>query len=294
MHFKFTDFSYFDAHTHFFPPPLLNAIWCYFETNYWPIYRKDTPEALAQALVSEYRVKHFLILNYAHKSGIAREMNDWTYDFCSASQRSGIAIPFGTIHPSDEDRAHEMDRIFGKLRFAGIKLQLMVTDFNIWDKRMDPVYQKILQYNRILLVHIGTGPTYSNFHPGKALQCPYLGYKNLRRLMDKYPEMKVIVPHLGAQEYEQMWSLIKDFPNLYFDTAMISVKSNPAFDDQLHLVNNEILYEIADRVLFGSDFPNIPYNFRNSVLGWLERNMERTFYEKIFFRNAESLFRDYF
>jgi len=291
--FDFSSFSYFDAHTHFFPQRIFTAIWHYFEDNYWPIYRKGDPENLAQALTSEYNVNHFVILNYAHKKGIAHSLNTWTYEFCMAPNQKGIAIPFGTIHPDDNNRTQEMDRIFGVLGFAGIKLQLMVTNFHIRDKRMEQVYKKILQYDKILVVHIGTGPTYSNFNPQAKLQSPYVGSRHLQRFMEKYPEMKVIVPHLGAEEYEIMWDLTEVFPNLYFDTAMICAKENPAFDDKMNLIDDEKLYAISDRILFGSDFPNIPYDFRNSVLGWLERDMEYSFYEKLFFCNAKSLFKSY-
>ena len=291
--FLFSSFLYFDNHTHFFPEKLFRTLWRYFDANYWPIYRKDAPENLAQALTSEYNVKHFLVLNYAHKKGIAQSMNNWTYEFCMAPNRKGVAIPFGTIHADDDNKANETDRIFKKLGFAGIKLQLMVTDFHIWDKRMEPVYQKILQYDKVLLVHIGTGPTYSNFNPGMTLQSPYVGFKHLRRFMENYPDMKVVVPHLGAEEYEKMWALTEEFHNLYFDTAMIGVKDNPAFDDGMTLVDDEKLYQISDRILFGSDFPNIPYSYHNSVLGWLERDMKHSFYEKLFFRNAETLFKEY-
>ena len=288
--FDFSSFSYFDAHTHFFPQRMFDAIWRYFADNYWPIYQKGEPESLAQALITDYAVKHFVVLNYAHKKGIAHSLNNWTNDFCTSPNLKGVAIPFGTIHPEDNDKAQEMDRIFGDLGFAGIKLQLMVTDFYILDERMEEVYQKILEYDKILLVHIGTGPSRSNFNPQEVLKCPYVGFKYLKGFMEKYPEMKVVVPHLGADEFEIMWTLIDDFPNLYFDTAMICAKENPAFDDKMNLVGDEKFYTISDRILFGSDFPNIPYRYQNSVLGWLERDMERSFYEKLFFGNAKSLF----
>ncbi|MEW6616376.1 MAG: amidohydrolase family protein [Thermodesulfobacteriota bacterium] len=290
---QYDDFQYFDVHVHFFPRNLLDSIWKYFEDYYWPIYLKDTAENLAFKLVSDFKVKHFLTLNYAHKRGVARSMNDWTYSFCSSPQLKGIAIPFGTIHPGDEDRVEETDRILGELGFEGIKLQLMVTDFYVYDQRMKPIYDKIIEYDKVLLIHVGTGPTYTNYFPETNLQSPYTGVKYLEHLMEEYPEMKVVVPHMGTDEYEAMWSLTKEYPNLYFDSAMICVKNNTVFDDKMRSVSNERLYEISDRILFGSDFPNIPYDYRNSVLGWLERGMDYSFYEKIFYKNAERLFHEY-
>ncbi|MCK4848362.1 MAG: amidohydrolase, partial [Candidatus Heimdallarchaeota archaeon] len=259
----------------------------------WPVKYKLSTEELVKFLES-MNIKAFTTLNYAHKKGIARSLNDWTFDFCTAPDRKGITIPVGTIHPDDQNKSQEMDRIFEELGFAGIKLQLMVTDFFIGDKRMVPVYEKILEYDRVLIVHIGTGPTYSNYNPGKEIKCPYVGVRHLERFMDKYPNMKVIVPHLGAAEYEEMWALTDQFPNLYFDTAMIGVKNNPAFDDGLSDINYEVLYEkLSDRILFGSDFPNIPYEYEKGISGWLQRDMEDSFYEKLFFQNAEKLFSDF-
>ena len=88
-------------------------------------------------------------------------------------------------------------------------------------------------------------------------------------------------------------TLTNQYPNLYFDTAMIGVKDNPAFDDGLSSFDNDLLYHISDRILFGSDFPNIPYDYQNSIQGWFQRDMEPSFYEKLFFRNAERLFNDF-
>jgi predicted TIM-barrel fold metal-dependent hydrolase len=289
----YDDFIYFDVHTHFFPKKLSYAIWEYLESHYWPVYLKDTAKNLAIKLVSDFRIKHFLILNYAHKPGIAHSLNEWTNSFCSSLQLKGIAIPFGTIHPGDTGKSEEMDRIFCDFGFAGIKLQLMVTDFYISDRRMKTVYDKIIEYDKVLFVHIGTFPSYTNYFPGLKFQFPYTGVTHLERFMEEYPEMKVIVPHMGADEYEDMWKLIKKYPNLYFDTAGISVKNNSFIDDRMHFINHEQLYEISDRILFGSDFPNIGWGYRNTVLGWLEREMDRPFYEKVFYKNASRFFRGY-
>lgn len=290
---EFQDFNYFDVHTHFFPKKLLDAIWDNLEKHYWPIYLKDTAENLAIKLVSDFRVKKFLILTYAHKPGIASSINEWTNNFCSSPQLKSFAIPFGTIHPGDTLKSEEMDRIFCEFGFAGIKLQLMVTDFHIYDQRMKPVYDKIMEYDKVLFVHIGTYPTYTKYFPGRKYQFPYTGVVHLERFMEEYPEMKVIVPHMGADEYKSMWKLLEKHPNLYFDTASIEVKDNSFIDDGMRAINNEQLYDISDRILFGSDYPNIGWGYRNSVLGWLERDMDHSFYEKIFYENASRLFREY-
>ncbi len=286
-------FPIFDTHTHFFPPRMFGRIWQYFEANYWPIHQKGPIDSLVNELVSIHDVCNFIVLNYAHKGGIANSLNNWTHSFCSSVGDGTQAIPFGTIHPDDVNCELETERIFRELNFAGMKLQLMVTSFYLSDERLLPLYQQIADYDRILLVHIGTGPDHSNFHPSKTLECPYVGVQYLRPFLERFPELKVIVPHLGANEFHEMWTLIEEYPNLYFDTAMVGVKNNPAFDDPLATIENHELEELSDRLMFGSDYPNIPYPYQNAISSWLDRGMSTSFYQKLFYQNAQRLFRTY-
>jgi predicted TIM-barrel fold metal-dependent hydrolase len=51
-----------------------------------------------------------------------------------------------------------------------------------------------------------------------------------------------------------------------------------------------VLISYQDRILFGSDFPNIPYDYQYSTKGLFEMEMPKDFYEDIFFNNAKKLF----
>ena len=96
-----------DAHVHGFPNRLFDAIWTYFEKNYWKIYKKYYFEEIVPFL-SHHNVDYFTLLNYAHKSNISRELNDWTYNM---SQKYENIFAMGTIHPQDSYFAEELERI---------------------------------------------------------------------------------------------------------------------------------------------------------------------------------------
>lgn len=51
----------------------------------------------------------------------------------------------------------------------------------------------------------------------------------------------------------------------------------------------EFFVRNADRVLFGSDFPNIPYEYKRQVEALLEKKLGTEIEDKIFFKNAEAL-----
>ncbi|MHA1508590.1 MAG: amidohydrolase family protein [Promethearchaeota archaeon] len=44
-------------------------------------------------------------------------------------------------------------------------------------------------------------------------------------------------------------------------------------------------------MLFGSDFPNIPYDYSCSIEGLLNLNLPKSFYDKVFYENAKRIFR---
>ncbi len=49
------------------------------------------------------------------------------------------------------------------------------------------------------------------------------------------------------------------------------------------------MLEFQDRVIFGSDFPNIPYRFESAIRSILDLRLGRTLEEKLFFTNAARL-----
>ncbi len=106
--------------------------------------------------LSHQKVDHFTLLNYAHRPNISRELNNWTYQM---SQKYEHVIAMGTIHPQDTYFAEELDRILSpnNLDLHGIKLQLMVTDFAPAIQELDRMYETLLKYDKILVLHVGTG-----------------------------------------------------------------------------------------------------------------------------------------
>jgi predicted TIM-barrel fold metal-dependent hydrolase len=76
----------------------------------------------------------------------------------------------------------------------------------------------------------------------------------------------VIIAHLGAPEYGEFLDLAERYPAVYLDTTM-------NFTDFFeHLVPfpdamRPRLAAAADRILLGSDFPNIPYPYFRQLQG---------------------------
>lgn len=283
MVYSHFDFKYIDAHCHFFPHQIFKAIWNFFEMPDengnlvgWPINYKLAPEKLAKFLESQ-NVQAFTTYNYAHKEGVANFINNWTNDFAENHRNT---IPFGCVWPEDKDRVDYITKLFDEYDFLGVKIQPLVQNFHANDKRMYPIYDLIIDRGKWFTIHAGTAPYRNDF----------VGYKYFKQFIDKYPDMKVIVAHMGAYEYKKFLNLLDKHENLYLDTAMIFISDNIFPEKKAKRIRREVLISYQDRILFGSDFPNIPYEYKCSTKGLFEMEMPKKFYEDIFFNNAKRLF----
>lgn len=95
---------------------------------------------------------------------------------------------------------------------------------------------------------------------------------------------------MGAFEYNKFLKLLDKHENLYLDTTMIYIPDNIFPERKAKRPKPDDLTSYQDRILFGSDFPNIPYEYNLSTKGLLSLNLPKTFYENIFFNNAKRLF----
>ena len=129
--FSASDFKIIDSHVHFFPEKLFRAIWSYWKKYYLPLFPKwhniyEWPNDNLVKLLSDAGVERYTALNYAHKKNIAAELNEWTYSFC---KENPSAIPFGAVHPDNDNLLDYAKNALTGYHFKGLKLQLLVTDF---------------------------------------------------------------------------------------------------------------------------------------------------------------------
>jgi predicted TIM-barrel fold metal-dependent hydrolase len=235
-----------DFHAHYFPEKLYKAIWSWFEEHGWPIRYQVQAEETAH-LLKEFGVDRYVILNYSHKPGMSESLNAWTHEFAKSHPE---AIPFGAIHPDEEDAGKLLDRCFVEYGFKGLKFHTHVTGIRPDDERMFPVYEKMIEHDRIFLIHSGTGPSLRGY---KETTKEVSGAKFTRNMLKRFPQMKVVVPHLGFDEPEEFFAMMEEFPNLWMDTTMVVAGFFPI------AIPWEKIEAFSHRILYGSDFPNIPY-----------------------------------
>jgi predicted TIM-barrel fold metal-dependent hydrolase len=272
-------FRYVDAHTHLHPPRLFAAIRRWFdEHSNWSLRGPTEPAEIAAALRAA-GVERFVFFSYAHRPGMAREVNRWLRDV-AAELPDGL--PLGTVHAGDDDPGAIVDEAFDRFGFAGLKLHIQVQAFVADDPRLWPVYERLAALDRVLVIHVGTGPYWG----------PTTGVARFARVLERFPGLRAVICHMGAFETRACFALLDRFPGLHLDTTMaLTPASFPFTRIDPGVVRDADLVRYRDRIVFGSDFPNLPYPYDEERRGLWARDLPLEVYRRIFYENARALFR---
>jgi predicted TIM-barrel fold metal-dependent hydrolase len=231
------------------------------------------PEAVAAELGAR-GVDGFCFFSYAHRAGMAREVNRW---LAEQGRRLPGGIPLGTFHPDDPDYLDVVDEALDRYAFRGLKAHINVQRFHPDDPRALRVWERLAARDRVLLIHVSRLP-YPN---------DYGGMKRFARVMERFPTLRVCVAHMGGDEGEECFNLMAHCPNLYLDTTMALTQQTSRYMgfDPASIPNDRML-RWQDRICFGSDFPIIPYDYEVEIDGVRSRRLPVEAERKIFSENA--------
>jgi hypothetical protein len=106
----------------------------------------------------------------------------------------------------------------------------------------------------------------------------------LENVLKDFPDLKVCVPHLGFDETSAYRKMTEKYGNLWLDTTMVitqyfKIKEKP-----------DLCRYRADRVMYGSDFPNIPYAWDRELKELRAIKISSVGMEKILHGNAVDFF----
>jgi hypothetical protein len=262
-----------DTHVHLHPPPLARAIERWFAEHGWVAAHPFEPAAVADTLRAR-GVRRFCFFSYAHKPGMAGALNRWVAETAATLPQ---AVALGTLHPDDPDLDGLAREATEGLGLRGFKFHHSVQRFHVDDPRLFPVYERAEAAGHVFVLHVGTMPYRDRF----------TGVERFRRVMERFPRLRACVAHMGAFQTPEFLALLARYPHLYVDTTMaMSPRATPFVGADPATVSDDDLVCYQDRVLFGSDFPLIPYDYDEERRWAWERGLDDVVRRKIFHDNA--------
>ncbi len=267
----------FDAHVHLFPPRLFEAIWRWFDAHAWSVRYRLQAEEVVQFLV-ERGVQRMAALHYSHKPGLATVLNRFVAEIARAHPE---VVPLGTVLPGEPDASAIVREALGSLGLRGIKIHCHVQKMGADDPRLDEVYSICSEIGRPVVIHAGREPA----NPAYGLDTRALcAAQKIERVLQRHPNLRLVVPHLGYDELADYAALLDRYEHLYLDTTMAIAGYFPK------PIPIDLFPGRAARLLYGSDFPNLPYAWDRELQVIAETRLDPATRHALLYGNATRLF----
>jgi uncharacterized protein len=249
-----------DVHVHFLPERVMAKVWAYFdlaEQYYgrpWPIhYRMPEPDRVAT--LAKLGVRAFAPLAYPHKPGMGRWLTGWVTEFAA---RTPDAVPTATLYPEPDVAEYLGAAVNAGARAA--KVHVQVGGFDPRDPLLRPAWGLLAEAGVPAIVHCGNGP----------IRGAHTGLDVFAEVLAEHPRLPVVLAHAGMPDFTGALDLVRRYEGVRIDTTMVGT----AYSERMAPLPADWparLVDVADRVVFGSDFPNIPYAYAEqvaAVAGW--------------------------
>jgi uncharacterized protein len=268
----------YDVHVHFLPPPVMARVRAHFDQagplvgREWPLcYRGDDEERIAQ--LRALGVRRFSALPYAHRPGIADYLNGWAAKLTAAVPeclRSATFFPEDGVADDVADLIEAGTEVF--------KVHVQVGNFDLTDPLLDEAWGRLADAGTPVVIHVGSGPV-PNRHTGPA---------PMRALMERHPRLTAVIAHLGAPEYADFLAIAEEFPRVHLDTTMAFTEF---FESMAPYPRDLVprLRDLGDKVLLGSDFPNIPYPYAHQLQALERLDLGEDWLRRVCWGNAAAL-----
>jgi predicted TIM-barrel fold metal-dependent hydrolase len=153
-------------------------------------------------------------------------------------------IGYLSLDPTQDDWQREMHAGHQELGLRGIKLLPMYAGFRPDDERLDPLWTYAARHQLPVLLHTGT-----TFISQAVLECTLP--RHLDRVAIRFPNVKIVMAHLGHPYEGECVAVIRKHANVYADCSALHYRPFQ-FYHSLMLVQE---YGVWHKVLFGSDYP---------------------------------------
>jgi predicted TIM-barrel fold metal-dependent hydrolase len=171
--------------------------------------------------------------------------NAWLCDLAAHDERFVPLIGLDPNHLSVEDAVAHLEDMVLNHGAVGIKIHPPLQHFDLGNRDLWPIFEACRRLDVVVVSH--SGPS----RDGR----PYGEPDSFRPLLAAYPDLRLVLAHLGGGTWSQVPGIARDFPGVRFDLCeiveWIGAPQAPNRDQFVRLLRDVG----ADRVFMGSDFP---------------------------------------
>ena len=204
-------------------------------------------------------------------------------DFVSAMRKrhpGRIIQAWGAVDPFKGEAAiGEAKHAIQDLGMLGFHFHPIMGHFAVNDRRLYPLFEVIHELKVPVMIDVGTTGMGAGMPGGMGAQIRHAHPSALDELAADFPNLTIIAAHTGWPWVEEMTAVALHKGNIFWEVSGYAPKY---FQPQLKA---DIRGRLKDKILFGSDYPSIPYE--RLLREWDELGYSDDIMERVFYRNAE-------
>jgi uncharacterized protein len=168
-------------------------------------------------------------------AGFVREVN---------ARAPGKVVGFAACDPTQPNALDELVHAVEDLGLQGVKLGPIYAGFDPRSLSCESIYAYCQERGVPMLFHMGT--TYNRVAPLR-MSRPWL----LDEIAIRFPELRIVMAHLGHPFYEECLVIIRKHPHLYADISALFYRPWQFYN----MLVTAQEYNVTHKLLFGSDYP---------------------------------------
>jgi len=245
-----------DTHVHFSTEKgylvkdrhLLEAMERYYRVKV--VYKSD--EEMAQDFIN-LDVKAILLPVDAETTRGWKADNDYVASMVKRFPQAFIGF-FAACDPWKGKAAiKEIERAAKELGAIGVKFQQAIQEFFPNDRQFYPIYEKCVELKLPIVLHCGTTGAGAGLPGGGGFRLKYTRpIPHIDDLACDFPDLTIIMAHPGWPWVEEQIAVLLHKANVYLDLSGWAPRYFP------ESLKREINGRLQDKVMYGSDYPEIP------------------------------------
>jgi len=191
-----------------------------------------------------------------------------------------ILQAWGAVDPfKGEEALREARHAIEDLHMLGFHFHPIMGHYAVNDRRLYPLFELIDSFKVPVMIDVGTTGMGAGMPGGMGAKLRHAHPSAIDELAADFPSLTIVAAHPGWPWVDEMTAVALHKGNVYWELSGWAPKYFPA---QLKV---DIRSRLRDKIMFGSDYPSLPYDriFRE----WEELGYTDEVMEQIFHGNAE-------
>ncbi|HYL47751.1 MAG TPA: amidohydrolase family protein [Stellaceae bacterium] len=203
---------------------------------------------------------------------------------CGMQQRhkDRIIQAWAAVDPLKGDAAiTEAQHAIRDLKMLGFHFHPIMGHFAVNERRFYPLWEAINALKVPVMIDVGTTGMGAGMPGGLGAKLRHAHPSCIDELAADFPELTIVAAHPGWPWVDEMTAVALHKGNVFWELSGWAPKYFPV------QLKADIRARLQDKIMFGSDYPSIPYP--RLFQEWNELGYADDVMEKIFHRNAERI-----